>query len=279
MKPAKAAYQLTHVWRQICANDDPYPVDCRVLADALAIKVCGAPIDDNFEAQLRVRINSRGQRKKAIIYNENIREEGRINFCIAHELGHNSCHIDIKEHFCSSNDLNDMAPHPANIEQEANLFAANLLMPADDFRSQLNGQTPTLATLGRLAECRYRTSLTATCVRLLELSPRSHYGMVVVQNNAVKWWMRSNSMRWTGFGFRQGCEIPVANLEHNLEQVPVDSTTWLNEKNATHWELTQSVVHMPYYDQTLVLIVANSTDKQIDFEESDPIGMSVPSFR
>ena len=60
-----------------------------------------------------------------------------------------------------------MAPHPENLEQEANLFAATLLMPADDFWSQMQGQSPTLATLSRLADDRYQTSLTATCTRLI----------------------------------------------------------------------------------------------------------------
>ena len=93
MKPAAAALQLTRVWRDICPNDDPYPVDCRLVAEALNIKVHGEPIDDRFEAQLRIRMVN-GRRRPAIIYNENIREAGRKNFCIAHEIGHHSCGTD-----------------------------------------------------------------------------------------------------------------------------------------------------------------------------------------
>ena len=55
MKPAAAAIQLTHVWREICPNEDPYPINCRALAEALNIKVHSEPIDDKFEAQLRIR--------------------------------------------------------------------------------------------------------------------------------------------------------------------------------------------------------------------------------
>ena len=125
-----------------------------------------------------------------------------------------------------------MAPHPENLEQEANLFAATLLMPADDFRSQMQGQSPTLATLSRLADDRYQTSLTATCTRLIGLSPTAYYGLAVIRGNTVVRCARSENMRWTGFGFRKGHRIPAAGLTHSLEGEPVESDVWLNEKNA-----------------------------------------------
>ncbi len=278
MKPTAAAIQLTHVWRQICPNRNPYPVDCGTLAEALNIQVHGEPIDDEFEAQLRIR-DVKGVKRRAIIYNENIREEGRKNFCISHEIGHSSCHADQEEFFCSSKDLNDMAPHPQNLEQEANLFAATLLMPADDFRDRMKNQPPTLATISRLADERYNTSLTATCTRLLDLSPTAHYGMVIVHDNTVVRWATSKEMRWTGFGFGKGHKVPAAGLVHNRNGEQVDSEVWLNEKNAPHWELTQSSIHMPYYDQILVLISAERADGLDKLEEPDPTPPSMPSFR
>ena len=278
MKPAAAANQLTRVWRQICPSDDPYPVDCRKLAEALSIKVHGEPIDDKFEAQLRIR-KVNGRKRRVIIYNENIREEGRKNFCISHEIGHNSCHADQEEFFCSSKDLNDMAPHPENLEQEANLFAATLLMPADDFRTQMKRQPPILATLSRLADNRYKTSLTATCMRLLDLSPRAYYGLVIIRGDTVVRWARSEAMRWTGFGFRKGHRVSTAGLTHNLKGESVESDVWLNEKNTSKWKLTQSAVYMPYYDQTLVLISAERAVELEELEEPDPIPPSMPPFR
>ena len=277
MKPAAAALQLTRVWRDICPNDDPYPVDCRLVAEALNIKVHGEPIDDRFEAQLRIRMVN-GRRRPAIIYNENIREEGRKNFCIAHEIGHHSCHADKEEFFCMIKDLNDMAPHPENMEQEANLFAATLLMPADDFRAHVTRQPPTLATISRLADERYKTSLTATCTRLVHLSPTAYYGLAILRGNTVVRWMRSDNMRWTGFGFCCGHQIPAPGLTHNREGEPVESSVWLDEKNAPRWKLTQSSVHMPYYDQTLVLITAERAVEPEEFGEPEPTPLGMPSF-
>ena len=277
MKPAAAALQLTRVWRHVCPNADPYPVDCRLVAEALNIRVHGEPIDDEFEAQLRIRMIN-GRRRQAIIYNENIREEGRKNFCIAHEIGHHSCHADKEEFSCTSKDLNDTAPHPENMEQEANLFAATLLMPADDFRVQMTRQPPTLATISRLADNRYKTSLTATCTRLVHLSPTAYYGMAILRANTVERWIRSDGMRWTGFGFRRGHQIPVPGVPHNPEGEPVESNVWLNERNAPRWKLRQSAVHMPYYDQTLVLITAERVIEPEEFEEPEPPPLSTPSF-
>ena len=275
MRPGEAAIQLTTVWRSLRGDDSPFPVNCKLLAEGLNVKVHGEAIDDQFEAMLGIRGNSR-----VIIYNENIREKGRKNFCIAHELGHNSCHSKRKEFRCSIDDLNDMAPHPQNIEQEANLFAANLLMPARDFRKQIAGKEPTLSLLSLLAEKRYETSLTATCRRLIDLSPTCFYGMAFVRDGTIVQWDRSENMRYTGFGFRRGHQVPTA-VQHNPDWEDVDSNVWLNQKNAPRWTLRQSSVFMPYYQKTLVLINATRTedsDYWREFDETDPTPPRLPSF-
>lgn len=275
MKPIKAAIQLTQVWRIICPDGKPYPVNCRAIAEALNIKVHGEPINDNFEAQLRIR-----GKRRAIIYNDNIREEGRKNFCISHEIGHHSCHSDQKEFFCSSKDLNDMAPHPQNIEQEANLFAATLLMPADDFREQISGKKPTLSLLSNLADFRYETSLTATCMRLLDLSPQNPFGMAIIRNGRIVRWARTEEMRWTGFGFQKNHKVPSEASFADKKGQPVDSRLWLNANNANRWDLFQSSVFMPYYDQTLVLIEAERKEASgDDWDVPDTTPSSLPNFK
>lgn len=277
MAPIKAAIQLSKVWRALCGDGSPYPVDCRLLAEALNIMVYSEPIDDKFEAMLNIR-----GKQRVIIYNESIRQEGRKNFCISHELGHHSCHSERDEFRCSMKDLNDMAPHPENIEQEANLFAANLLMPADDFRAQVSDKRVSLAYLGELAEERYKTSLTATCNRLINLSPRSAFGMVVVKGDEVAWWARTEEMRFTGFSFRSRQKVSKAGLTHNPNCEPIESDIWLNEKNAPRWSLKQSAIYMPYYDQTLVLLEAQrgeGSEYWKEFDEPDPTPPRIPSFK
>ena len=75
---------------------------------------------------------------------------------------------------------------------------------------------------------------------------------------------------------------PRSNINfefYNPEGERVESDVWLNEKNAPRWELTQSAIHMPYYDQTLVLVSAERSGERELIEEPDPTPPSLPSFR
>jgi Zn-dependent peptidase ImmA (M78 family) len=62
--------------------------------------------------------------------------------------------------------------HERDIKQEADSFAAQLLMPLDDFRKQMGSTTLTLDLLGACAG-RYGVSLTATLHRWLEHTQES----------------------------------------------------------------------------------------------------------
>jgi len=269
LTPTQAAIQLTKLWRDNRPESRPvYPVDCRFIAEGLGIKVHGDDsLGDEFEAALILEADL-----KAILYNDNIREEGRKNFSIAHELGHFSLHRNQGDFHCSMDDLNEMQPHPKGIEQEANAFAATLLMPADDFRDTLALRTPTLEVVSELAS-RYDTTLTATAYRILELSKVSPVAVVRVRRNQVIGWSRSEGMRKTGFWLEKQQSIPDSALCMDRGGQVVDSELWLKPGYAGRWELTQSAVWMPYYDQTLVLLSARSAelkDEWCDPEEYSP---------
>ena len=84
-------------------------------------------------------------------------------------------------------------------------------------------------------------------------------------------------MRWTGFGFQSRQSITTVGDE-NINPLKVDSNIWLNKKNAPRWEITQSSVHMPYYNQTLILITASPAEIRDDLEESDTDETTMPTF-
>ena len=121
--------------------------------------------------------------KSAIVVSTRVLDSGRRHFTAAHELGHYSLHKDREELRCSIEDLLDVAPHPANIEQEANEFAMTLLMPADDVREQATGRM-SIATAKRLA-ARYGTSLTATSLRIREVSDQP-MALCFVKNSSIQ---------------------------------------------------------------------------------------------
>ena len=263
MKPFQAAVQLYKVWRATRPPEKVFPVDCRAIAVELGIKVHGDDMGDDFEAGLFIQPGL-----TAIVYNEQIREDGRKNFSIGHELGHFSLHKDRKEIRCSLADLTDIQPHPQNIEQEANQFAAHLLMPADDFRGQIDRKPPALRTIAELKE-RYATTITATAIRFLELS-RKPLAVIRVSGGRIIGWSKNEAMCKTGLWLKRGQAMPDDALVHALDGSPVDSQLWLNETRARPWEILQSVMPMPYYKQALILLAAESREWEDDDSDRLP---------
>jgi len=68
-----------------------------------------------------------------IMVNQNIFNEGRKNFTIAHELGHYFLNHQLKTNvfYCFDNEILEDDFHQNEIENEANYFATCLLMPED----------------------------------------------------------------------------------------------------------------------------------------------------
>jgi len=265
--PTRAANDILKAWFHEKPEADRFPVDCRAIAEGFEIKVQGAELGLEFQGALFIERDM-----TAIIYNNNIREEGRKNFTVGHELGHFFLHKKRKELRCSWADLNDFVDgpkHPKNIEQEANQFAVALLMPFDDFRKYSRTREPSIMHLRRLAE-RYQISLTATAYRMVELSNRP-LALVIVKENRVIQWRRNHDMIQTGFCLNRGAL--VSSIELYEDNISVDADVWLDENHAPSWYLTQSSIYMPNYNQTLILISAES--KEYKQDEWDDVQDSV----
>ncbi len=263
MTPTRAAIEILKAWFYDKPEDKRFPVDCRAIAEGFGITVHGDDIDAEFEGGLFIEPGL-----TAIIYNNNIREEGRKNFTLGHELGHFILHKDRKELRCSLADLTNFSANPthaANIEQEANRFAVTLLMPPDDFRRSIKGTAASVAHLSQLAD-RYQTSLTATAYRMVELSPQA-LALVIVKDGRIHRWRRNDRMAQTGFWLNKGDPIPDISSSHNSQ---IDAKTWLDEQRAASWSLSQSTADMPYYGQRLILISAESREYEQDILNDVP---------
>ncbi len=260
MTPFKAALQLYRAWAAAKASEDIFPIDCKAIAEGLSIRVEGGDLDGEFEGGLFIE-----EGLTAIIYNENIEEDGRKNFTIAHELGHFSLHKNRRELRCTFDDLNNFGgkTHPHGIEQEANSFAANLLMPADDFRPKIRSCNLSLAVIGQLAYERYATTLTAAALRAQDLAGKP-CAVIMLRDDKVKWWRRNDSMSDTGLWLHMGQHVKgVGNV--GREGAVVDSRIWLPEHKCPGWEITQSDVAMKRYEQTLVFLTARSKEGEKDW--------------
>jgi hypothetical protein len=174
MTPEKWAFQLTHILGHIPA-EERFPIDVEKLArqysaqrfpnDAITA-VKGKPLV-GFEGMLQpAPVPHKGW---GIFYNTAV-SAGRQRFTMAHELGHYLVHrLQYPDGFrCTTEDMLAFDPEYREIERQANVFAANLLMPLDDFRAHIpDRESPDLRKLGRVART-YGVSLSAACHRWME---------------------------------------------------------------------------------------------------------------
>jgi IrrE N-terminal-like domain len=99
-----------------------------------------------------------GKKGWGIFYNDAISSEGRINFTLGHEFGHYLIHrLAYPDGIrCGEQDVVRWDSEYGQIEHQANVFSAGLLMPFDDFRRQIpEGDKVDLDMISHCAE-RYR---------------------------------------------------------------------------------------------------------------------------
>lgn len=209
-----------------------------------------------------------------IAYSTHIRESGKINFTIGHELGHYLCHRDGHDKIiCTLDDLNNF-PYKdeavINMEQEANAFAAYLLMPVKDFRTQLTGQQINIDLMRDCAQ-RYDTTLTATSLQITRFVDRP-VTIVVSQNGMVKWSRSSDRAFRNGLFYRKGTTLPdrsqslkcaTGGIQSNDSKGTVfDEPVW----NQTGW-VRESVIAQPYYESVFTLLEFEPHGGKINTED------------
>lgn len=74
----------------------------------------------------------------------------------------------------------------------------------------------------------------------------------------------------TGLWLERGQVVPEDVLIDTLDSLAVDSRLWLNETRANRWEILQSAMIMPYYNQTLILLAAESREWEDDGSDRLP---------
>jgi len=192
---------------------------------------------------------------------EDIPENGRKRFAIAHEIGHWELHKDISQLFeCTEKDL--IAKYKGSPEEvEANYFAGALLMPTKIFTANTNGLPMSLDTLRKLQEI-FLTSLMATAVRYVELR-KDYCAIVCSEAGKVKWWRGSSDFEscfWIPFEHKLSKNTVAGELfvgsvscSRNLEEV--DISEW-SEKNDCIGQTVfiEESVFMQRYNQVFTLL-------------------------
>ncbi len=127
--------------------------------------------------------------KKAIIrVSTKIREPGQRRFAIGHELGHFILHSEQNSKSCTGKDMINWA-RENDIETEANVFSAELLMPQKFFEPKCDVKEVDFHIIENLAK-EFQTSLTATAVRFVEFCPEQ-CALILSENGSVRWYKKS----------------------------------------------------------------------------------------
>ena len=177
------------------------------------LKVLGAYLP-GFDGAL---VRSQGARTGwGIVYKDAVSSRGRKNFTIAHEFGHYLLHRQgHPEGFrCSSDDVVRWDSEYGQVEHQANVFAANLLMPFDDYRHEVPHDRA--VDFHRLTECaeRYGVSLAAASLRWIGYTTRRAV-LVCSRDGFILWARSSERALRTGRYFRTSSgpiEIPTSSL-------------------------------------------------------------------
>lgn len=152
-----------------------------------------------------------GKKGWAILYNSAISSPGRINFTLAHEFGHYLLHrrANPKGIECGENEVVRWDSPYGQMENQANVFAANLLMPFDDYRRLISDRASvSMEDLSGAAE-RYGVSLMAAILRWMEYTRRR--AILVLSRDGFILWARSNKQAFKSGAFiRTKClTVPV----------------------------------------------------------------------
>ncbi len=177
----------------------------QVFPDAPITLVDGIALSPKFDGMLMP--SPRGDGEWGIVYNKAIQSPGRINFTLAHELGHYLLHRQVSPAGiqCSSRAMFDWRSELGAMEAQANTFASFLLMPLDDLRSQIQGEDISMDLMRHLSD-RYEVSITAAILKWLGITDKR--AMLVIGNNGFIDWARSSErLMKSGIFYRARQEI------------------------------------------------------------------------
>ncbi len=218
-----------------------------------------------------------------IIHASNIKNEGFVNFTIAHELGHYFIEGHPEEimktsamHLSRSN----FTRGDISIEIEADHFASSLLMPSRLTRNLLTESQIGLEGI-KCLQSAARSSLTSAAIRAAECSSFP-VSIIVSKGDEVSYCFMSDSFKQLGrLSFlAKGKKLPPsATLEFNKNKDNVamarercDKTSlfnWFGETKAI--DLDEEIIGLGEYGYTLTVLsseeLAISDEEDEDFEE------------
>lgn len=253
--------------------------DIRGVADALGVGIEEADVDSFDGALVRIKGSTEG----LIAIRETIRETGKKNFTIAHELGHLLLPGHDESTVCLQTDVETWESGLPKQEIEANEFASELLMPTQLLAGLLSGRKPSFELIEALAR-EFSTSLTATAYRFVEVTS---YACAVAwsRGGTTRWFRRSEEFRhWIRLREQLDTRTLAADcfrgggIPDSQESVP--ASAWLEGRVPDDARILEQTRCMPSYSGALTLLwipepFASDSQDEDTLAELDPDDFSL----
>ncbi|MGY4305200.1 hypothetical protein ACVIJ6_002443 [Bradyrhizobium sp. USDA 4369] len=229
-----------------------------------------------------------------IMYATNISSKGFQRFSIAHELGHYCIEGHCDALLSSGIHYSQAGFRSADpFEQEADYFAAALLMPELPFKKEMNRHDPGLACIEELGKA-CDTSLTATAIRYATLT-RDGVAVILTSEGVIEYCFMSEGLKEAkGISWiRKGTVIPDGTVTAAFNARPESVRTgerdggdgrlndWMGGERI--YRVHEDVVGLGQYGRTLTVLTCDglSADKESEYddEETDLIESWTPRFR
>jgi Zn-dependent peptidase ImmA (M78 family) len=224
--PLRWAGRISQIHKAYCTShgSQRFPIN----VEGLAIQVSqqffpDEPITDiipkEYDSIEGALFSKENKTKWGICYNSAISNEGRINFTIAHELGHYLLHRKIIDNIeCQRNTLESFNGSNDQIEIDANIFACNLLMPKEDMAKILLASEPTTSDTLKCLASRYNVSLSAICIQSIQVVTKPSI-VVSCIDGFMNWSCSNQKAMAAGFFFptrQKTIKLPKKSLASNM---------------------------------------------------------------
>jgi Zn-dependent peptidase ImmA (M78 family) len=211
---------------------------------------------DGFDGAL---IRARELPLGAIVIRKSIREAGRKNFTLAHEIGHFLLPgHDQTELICTKADVGNWGDGSKEIEREADEFAAELLMPSALVQRIIRSAAPSLQLIEKIAS-QFHTSLSAAAWRYCDLA-KEQCAIVWSGGERIDWSKRSETF---ALSLRKGTPLNKATFAFRAfdgqavpkqpQEVPANGWISANDlaENGKLWEQSKA---LPAYGSVISLL-------------------------
>jgi hypothetical protein len=273
--PERWAFEITHVLNTVLGAEH-FPVDVPAIAkeyttqkfpDDPIVRVVGDDLPGFDGALFKAPAGKKGW---GIFYNNRIRSKGRINFTLCHELGHYLLHRLLYPDGirCGEQEVVQWDSEFGKVEHQANVFAANLLMPLDDYRRQIVPSER--VNLDLIAHCadRYGVSLIAATLRWLGFTTKRAV-LVISKDSFILWARSSTAALKTGAFFRTSAgpiEIPATSLAARPELVMAGTEAIDHDQNVWFPEpVIEMVVLAEQYEFVISLLLLRDDPPPLRF--------------